>query len=365
MMRLRPAALAAVLVGLSVVAAPPARAATQIVVPLHQPTIQAAVDAASPGDTIAIRSGVFTEQVVIGKSLTIVGAGAQSTTIQAPAVLAPRVIGPVPGRANIVEVFGGATVVMRAVAVSGPPTVDCPGLAGISVQDGAALRLEAAAIRGCVADGLFVGYPSFIPVGPSIGHAVVSATQITGARSFGVRVGGVGTTATVSASRVLMAPTPQIEGPIGIVTDEARTVVTGTTVSGALCTNPACGPDFFTQFQGFGIVAVAAAPGSVFSQNTISGNDVGLAVALGSGCCQMSQNTLRDNRFFGVIVVDSQQTLSRSTIAGSAVGVAAIAFGANTSATLDQVVITGATEPIQELACCGLTADVRGSYTVR
>ena len=350
---------------LAFVAAPVAGAATQIVVPRDRPTIQSAVDAASPGDTIVVLAGVFTEQVTIGKSITLVGAGSQATTIHAPAVLQPRVVGPVPGRANIVELFGGATVTMRALGVSGPAGTSCPGLAGVSVQGGATLRLESASIRGCISDGLFVGYPSFLVVGPSVGHATVSGTEVSGVRSFGIRVGGPGSTTVVSGSRVVMAPAPEVEGPAGIVVDEARAVVTATTVSGALCTNPNCGPDFFTQFQGIGILAADAAPGSAFTRNTITGNDVGLAVAFGSGCCQMSQNTLRDNRFFGVLVVDSSHTLSQTTISGSAVGVAAIAFGSDAIATLEQVVITGAAQPVQELACCGLTADVRGSFVVR
>jgi hypothetical protein len=358
-------AVALVLPLLSPVAVPAANAATQIVVPLHHPTIQSAVDAAAPGGTIVVLAGVFTEQVTIGKSLTLIGRGPQATTIQAPAVLQPRVVGPVPGRANIVELFGGATVTMRALGVSGPAGPSCPWLAGVSVQGGATLRLESASIRGCTSDGLFVGYPSFIPIGPSTGHAIVSGTEVTGTRSFGIRVGGPASTASVSASRVTLSPGPEVEGPTGIIVDEARTVVTATTVSGALCTNPSCGPDFFTQFQGIGILAVDAAPGSAFSRNTITGNDVGLAVAFGTGCCQMIQNTLRDNRFFGVLVVDGSHTLSQTTIAGSAVGVAAIAFGADAIATLQQVVITGAAQPVQEVACCGLTADVRGSFVVR
>ena len=140
-----------------------------IVVPTIRPTIQSAVDAARPGDTIVVRSGTFVEQVTVDKSLTIVGAGARATIIQAPAVLAPRVIGAVPGRANIVEVHGGATVAMRGLGISGPAVTSCFGLAGISVQDAATLRLDAASVHNCTDVGMFVGFPSFFPFGPRSG----------------------------------------------------------------------------------------------------------------------------------------------------------------------------------------------------
>lgn len=43
--------------------------------------VQAAIDAAQPGNTIAVRPGVFAENLVVGKRLTIVGAGALATEI--------------------------------------------------------------------------------------------------------------------------------------------------------------------------------------------------------------------------------------------------------------------------------------------
>jgi hypothetical protein len=342
-----------------------AEAATTIVVPVHHPTVQAAVNAASPGDTIIVRAGTFTEQLTIGKSLTIVGAGSGSTTIQAPAVLAPRVIGPFPGLANIVEVFGGASVTIRGVGVSGPAGTSCLGLAGVTALDGATLRLESSAVRGCTSDAVRVGFPTFSPIGPSVGHAVITGDDIRGARISGIRVDGPGTTGVVSASKVVMSPSPLMDSAIRVL-DHAWASVTGTTASGALCVDePICGPDFINQIQGVGIAAINAAPGSVFSQNTITGNDLGLFLFRGSGCCQLRQNTLRDNRYFGVGVADGAHTLSSTTISGSAVGVVAGSFDFDTTATLANVVITGATTPVQELSCCGAPAKVQGTYFVQ
>jgi hypothetical protein len=79
----------------------------------------------------------------------------------------------------------------------------------------------------------------------------------------------------------------------------------------------------------------------------------------------VSQNTLRDNRYYGIAIVDGRQTVSSTTVTGGLVGVVSVSFEAPTTATLDQVVITGAATPVQELSCCGLPSTVQGSYFIR
>src|SRR5207249_5379086 len=59
-------------------------------------TIQAAVTASAPGDTVLVESGVYNEQVVITKPLTLEGSG--PTTVIQPATVTP----------NTTSLFSGA-----------------------------------------------------------------------------------------------------------------------------------------------------------------------------------------------------------------------------------------------------------------
>src|SRR5712664_3363414 len=61
--------------------APPVRAASTIHVPQDYLTIQMAINAASPGDTIIVNSATYQENLVIGKSLNLTGVSASSTII--------------------------------------------------------------------------------------------------------------------------------------------------------------------------------------------------------------------------------------------------------------------------------------------
>jgi hypothetical protein len=327
-------------------------AASLITVPTDYPTIQSAIDAASPGDTIKVLPGTYTEQLTISKSLTLVGSGATATVIKAPAMLDTNVL----GLTYIVQINGGATVNMKGFTFDAGTS--CDVFFGITVFDSATLNLDTSIITGCYQVGVIAG-STLTPGGPQTGHVTVTRTNVNGYQNQGIIARGPpGTTLAVSYSTITAAEGSPIDGQGGITEfSGAKVNIHHNKISNNLCDNPACGPDFLTQFQGFGIFVDSAAPGSVISYNDVLNNDAGIGVFGNSNCCEIDHNLLRDNRFFGIIIGEGEHTISNTQIAGGNVGVLAVAFSVDTVATLNRVVIVGATTPTQELSV-GATAEI-------
>ena len=55
-----------------------------IIVPDNYPTIQAAIDNASAGDTVFVRSGTYNQNISIGKSINLIGQNSQTTKLIMP-----------------------------------------------------------------------------------------------------------------------------------------------------------------------------------------------------------------------------------------------------------------------------------------
>jgi CHAT domain-containing protein len=107
------------------VASVPAGAAQTLKVPDDFATIQAAIDAAGPGDTVHIRAGHYKEALVIRKPLRLEGAGRTKTVVESPDV----------GQ-NVVTVAPvSGTVVIETLAVRG-------GKAGVYAIPGEGTSVE-------------------------------------------------------------------------------------------------------------------------------------------------------------------------------------------------------------------------------
>jgi len=348
-----------------------------IVVPRDYPTIQAAVDAAAPGDTINVRSGTYTEEIVIGKDLTLHGAGAGATLVRSPAALTPYAVG-LNGNPfyAIVRVVHGAHVRMSGLTVSGPDP--CGIVSGVVALQAANLELTDARVSNLVpatttcaqADSYGVQFGIY-------DRAIVDGQR--GSSASG-RVTGVVVDRFLGSGLIAVAPYPPFGTTTARVTFADNVVtpgvvsypaaqngiwvrlnttaqVTGNTVSGGACTLPGCGSDPISEIQVGGIIVDSSVPGSTVTGNTVSGSDIGVYDIFSPDCCKISGNTLTNNRYFGIAIQDGNGETRGNTISGGQVGIGVIADAADTVGVLRGDSITGATlAPVREIECCGFAA---------
>lgn len=353
--------------------------ADEILVPKDLPTIQAAIDVARSGDTIRVRAGTYEEQIIIDKNLTLKGAGADRTVIQAPTLLAPfaqNILLGVPA-ATIIEITDGATVKMSGVTVSGP--IPCAvDTRGIAVLKNATLELEDSHVTRIRTEGgtcpvesalgraIAVGLRPFLQIigesePGSIGHATITETVIDKYHFAGINVSsaepGPPSTATISDNLIVGGSDIPVDGQGGIGLAWAIATVTDNTIRGNVCTRPPCGADPINEFQSFGIgTPFFPSAETVISDNTVSDNDVGIYEA-GTVDFVVRDNVIRNNRLFGIIIQDGTAATADNTITGGRVGIAVVAGAADAVGHLkgDRIRRTSVA-PVQELECCGFTA---------
>jgi parallel beta-helix repeat protein len=354
----------------------PAQAANHrvLIVPRDFGTIQAAVDAAAPGDTVSVSPGTYTEQVVINKDLTVHGSGPTATVIKAPAGLAAYGVNTNTSTplAAIVRVGQHAKVHVSGLGVSGP--VPCTSVdEGIGVVEDASLDLSDARISDLISPGcsgeaygiVFGVSPSYAIDGVAggttasgrVSHVVVDTFQTAGI----IVVGPYGR----SPSRVTLSDNTVTAG---IPVDPAEQVgiwvrlnavgqVTGNTVSGGVCTYDGCGPDFISQFQSFAAI-VEGGGGSTFTGNHLSGADIGL-LDYNSVNATINGNTLVDNTMYGIFVGDTDAVTKNNTITGGRIGIAVWAISQDTTELSSGDHISGASESAtQTFECCGFHSSV-------
>ncbi len=181
--------------------------------------------------------------------------------------------------------------------------------------DNATLKLDSAVLKDCKFRSVFVG--SLLASGQSR-HAIITNSVVTDYQETRVFAVGPNSTLQMSYNKII-GSSPNALGITGILVVVGATgIITNNEVNENICDIPNnCGPEWFNQIQAFGIDTDSAAEVSVIANNYASNNEVGIGVFGGSVCCIVEQNKLKDNRFFGMIVGDSEHIVQDQNLWGT------------------------------------------------
>jgi parallel beta-helix repeat protein len=237
-------------------------------------TIGEAVAAAAAGSTILVEPGTYVEEILLTKSLTIVGAG--PTTI-----VEPDAANPTPALAAI-DVQSTAGVRLEALAVRGPRH-------GIRIEDADGVALVGVVASANGSDGVHVENSTNISLSGSFSDNADEGVQVTdGSSAVSVGPGmvsgnlGDGVRIELSSGCHVTGLTSSGNGDDGIQLEfSSGSTVTGCTVSAnvddgvlvASSTGTTVHDCTITGNFGIGLHLVASGD-TVHSDNTISGNTV-------------------------------------------------------------------------------------------
>lgn len=310
-------------------------------------TISLAIAAASPGDTIKVCAGTYSEQLSITKSLTLLGLGTQSnpTTIKPNSVTANAAGGGAFGpssspEAAIILVSGTTGVTIVNVVVDG-------SLASVSITSCAPPSYEGVLFSGAsgtlvnsVVTNFYQSSTLYYGCQSSAGLAVlvqtptseastvsISNNVVTNYQKDGIACNDAGSMCSINGNTVSpLAAATSANAPNGIqVAYGAVAKVSHNTVTGNECNSVDCGPNLITQSSAVGILTLQSGAGTVVTGNTVTGNDVGIASA--QDAVKVTGNTVTNNRYVGIYQDDGTYTASYNQISGSPIGVAVVSDG--------------------------------------
>jgi parallel beta-helix repeat protein len=303
-------------------------------------SIQSAVDAASPGDTILVGPGTYQEQVLISKDgLDLESATPGAAVIKAPSndVLA--------GNAAVVDIQNAANVVLDGFTIRGPGPSLLPFGSlnfGVYVDGASSATIENNTITQIsdnppspnasgvgIEVGLSANNASLLGLASTVGSALVLNNTIDNYQLAGIVVDNAGSSATVQGNTVLGAAS-DVAATYGIVmSNGAAGVIQGNTVSGNVfvvgngtqavgiwLSNPGAGVQVLgnTVFSNDVGIAVQGAANPVISGNSVSmSTDDGIDLLAGTSGAQVTANLITDNGLDGIFVNADNNTITNNT----------------------------------------------------
>jgi parallel beta-helix repeat protein len=290
----------------------------------HYSSINAAILAAHPGDTIKVDPGMYAEQVVIGKN----GDGVLLKNLRLIGANGKSVISPVVNSqtAALVEVNGATNVTISGFTVSGPGQGFGSIGYGILVDGGGSATISNNHITH-ICDNPMSGDQNGVgirvggPGGSTPGSATISHNTIDDYQKGGIVVNGVGSHATVSNNMVVGATNNMADPTNGVQFSRGATgTITRNTVAANVYSGPVTDgePSFEGSlplaYQGVGILLYQAGKVTVAS-NTVNSNDIGIWDFGSDRGTQIRGNTASISTFDGIVLeeVTARTLLNHNT----------------------------------------------------
>jgi parallel beta-helix repeat protein len=305
-------------------------------------TVQAAINAAHPGDFIAVRPGVYTEQL----TLTAADRGVQlEATVPLQAVLeAPNVL---TASGAIVDVNGAAGVEIEGFTIKGPVAGSAHLQAGILVENGGSALIEEnhlTDIQDAVFSGLQEGVGVEVGRSPfagqaTTGKATIRNNQIDSYQKGGVVVANTGSQADIADNVIRGVGPTSVLAQNGVeISDGATGDVEDNVVSGNVYVSPVQPPEFAAA----GILLFQTGKDVEIEHNVVVRNDAGIW-AVDVADAEIHGNFVSGSAFFGIALDVASTGSSGNTVSGNVVvgnsGDGIDLFSAANNKVIDNVVV--------------------------
>jgi nitrous oxidase accessory protein NosD len=230
--------------------------------------IQDAINFANDGETVVVEAGNYNEQLVIGKSITLSGAGAGLTNLNEPGLL----VADADGVTSLVQFTGVGTV----AELSGFTVTASNALHALYMRDG---------VNANIHDNVIVGGYVAIEVGRKskgeTGSATIVDNQISGYGKNGITVDNTGSSATITGNTITGMGLTDGEAQNGIQISRGATANIGyNQITNNIWTRTYGGsndPATDSEADGAtGILLYMSGSGVSIHHNTLTGNQFGI-----------------------------------------------------------------------------------------